>query len=183
MTRYRLSFCCYLLAVACAAATSNAATSEVREPVNAISMARLDRLRPIPEIASTRDGERHALRHAAQLHAAARRSTRTALDTARRSPRTGRSSSAARAGGVPGGAVWDRLAQCESSGRWNLNSGNGYFGGLQFWPSTWRAYGGLAYAPRADLATREQQIAVAVRTQAAQGWGAWPACSRKLGLR
>ena len=80
------------------------------------------------------------------------------------------------------GATWDRLAHCESTGNWAINSGNGYYGGLQFSTSTWAAFGGTAYASRADLASREQQIAVAEKTLAAQGWGAWPACSRKLGL-
>ncbi len=80
------------------------------------------------------------------------------------------------------GATWDRLAQCESSGNWSINTGNGYYGGLQFSASTWQAFGGTAYAPRADLATREQQIATAEKTLARQGWGAWPACSAKLGL-
>jgi resuscitation-promoting factor RpfA len=79
--------------------------------------------------------------------------------------------------------VWDRLAQCESSGKWDINTGNGFLGGLQFTPSTWKGFGGSAFAPRADLATREQQITVAERTLAAQGWNAWPACSRKLGIR
>jgi resuscitation-promoting factor RpfA len=79
--------------------------------------------------------------------------------------------------------VWDKLAMCESSGQWRINTGNGYFGGLQFLPATWLGFGGGEYAPRADLATREQQIIVAERVLAKQGWGAWPACSRKLGLR
>ena len=82
-----------------------------------------------------------------------------------------------------GPAVWDRVAQCESSGNWRINTGNGFFGGLQFLPATWEGFGGLAFAARADLATREQQIIVAERVLAKQGWGAWPACSRKLGLR
>src|SRR5262249_36978952 len=82
-----------------------------------------------------------------------------------------------------GHGVWDRLAQCESSGKWSINSGNGFFGGLQFLPATWAGFGGSAFAPRADLATREQQIMVAQRVLAKQGWGAWPACARKLGLR
>lgn len=77
---------------------------------------------------------------------------------------------------------WDRLAQCESSGNWAIDTGNGYQGGLQFAPSTWAAYGGTAYAPSANLATREEQIVVAERVLAAQGWGAWPACSAALGL-
>lgn len=84
---------------------------------------------------------------------------------------------------VAGGSVWDAIAACESGGDWSINTGNGYHGGLQFSPSTWAAYGGTAYAPTADQATREQQIAIAEKTQAAQGWGAWPACTAKLGLR
>ena len=80
------------------------------------------------------------------------------------------------------GATWDRLAGCESGGDWSINTGNGYYGGLQFSASTWTAFGGGAYAPRADLASREQQIAIAEKTLAAQGWGAWPACSASLGL-
>ena len=77
---------------------------------------------------------------------------------------------------------WDRLAQCEAGGNWQINTGNGYHGGLQFSPSTWNAYGGQQFAPYAYKATREQQIAVAEKTLAGQGWGAWPACSSKLGL-
>jgi LysM repeat protein len=79
-----------------------------------------------------------------------------------------------------GGTVWDRLAQCESSGNWAINTGNGFSGGLQFTPSTWHAFGGSG---KAHQATREQQIVVAERVLAKQGWGAWPACSRKLGLK
>ena len=70
-------------------------------------------------------------------------------------------------------STWDAVAGCESSGNWAINTGNGYFGGLQFSESTWQVYGGQVYAPRADLATREQQIAVAEKTLAGQGWGAW----------
>ncbi|MFE4583069.1 transglycosylase family protein [Streptomyces chartreusis] len=77
--------------------------------------------------------------------------------------------------------VWDRIAQCESGGNWHINTGNGYYGGLQFSASTWRAYGGTAYAPTADGATRAQQIAVATKVQRAQGWGAWPTCSARAG--
>jgi resuscitation-promoting factor RpfA len=83
---------------------------------------------------------------------------------------------------VPGATatdVWDSLAQCESSGNWAINTGNGYAGGLQFSPSTWAAYGGTGSAANAS---REQQIAVAQRVQASQGWGAWPSCAAKLGL-
>lgn len=83
---------------------------------------------------------------------------------------------------VPVG-VWDQLAQCEATGNWAINSGNGFYGGVQFDQNTWDRWGGQEYAPRADLATREEQIAVAKKTQAAQGWGAWPSCSSRLGLR
>jgi hypothetical protein len=84
---------------------------------------------------------------------------------------------------VAGGTVWDRLAGCEAGGNWRINTGNGFSGGLQFTPGTWRAYGGGAYAAYAYQASRSAQIAVARKVLAAQGWGAWPACSRKLGLR
>jgi hypothetical protein len=84
---------------------------------------------------------------------------------------------------VAGAGVWDRLAACESGGNWSINTGNGYSGGLQFHPGTWAAFGGTAYAPSAHLATKSQQIEIAQRVQAGQGWGAWPACSRKIGLR
>ncbi|NJC21402.1 nucleoid-associated protein YgaU [Arthrobacter pigmenti] len=76
-------------------------------------------------------------------------------------------------------STWDALAQCESGGNWAINTGNGFSGGLQFTPSTWAAFGGQG-APQ--NASREQQIAVAERVLAGQGWGAWPACSAKLGL-
>src|SRR3954447_26290657 len=77
------------------------------------------------------------------------------------------------------GSTWDRIAACESGGNWSINTGNGFSGGLQFTPSTWKAFGGTG---RAHQATRTQQIVVAERVLAKQGWGAWPACSRKLGL-
>lgn len=84
----------------------------------------------------------------------------------------------------PGGSVWDDLAQCESGGDWAHSGGSDSFdGGLQFHVGTWRSYGGTAYADRAYNATREQQIAIAEKVLADVGWGAWPACSRKLGLR
>ncbi|MFF3410101.1 transglycosylase family protein [Streptomyces sp. NPDC002742] len=77
--------------------------------------------------------------------------------------------------------VWDRIARCESGGNWHINTGNGYYGGLQFSAGTWRAYGGTAYAPTADQASRSAQIAVASKVQSAQGWGAWPTCSARAG--
>ncbi|EGD54234.1 transglycosylase family protein [Gordonia neofelifaecis] len=75
---------------------------------------------------------------------------------------------------------WDQVAQCESGGNWAINTGNGYQGGLQFSPSTWAAHGGTQYAPSADQATREQQIAVGERVLATQGKGAWPTCGGPL---
>ncbi|RVW02926.1 resuscitation-promoting factor [Rhodococcus xishaensis] len=84
---------------------------------------------------------------------------------------------------VENGETWDALAQCEAGGNWAINTGNGYYGGVQFNQGTWERQGGLKYAPRADLATREEQIAIATRTQLTQGWGAWPSCSSRLGLR
>jgi uncharacterized protein YabE (DUF348 family) len=82
---------------------------------------------------------------------------------------------------VSNGAVWDALSQCEAGGNWAINTGNGFYGGVQFDQNTWERNGGLRYAPRADLATREEQIAIATVTQARQGWGAWPTCSARLG--
>ncbi|HHU38103.1 MAG TPA: LysM peptidoglycan-binding domain-containing protein [Propionibacterium sp.] len=79
-------------------------------------------------------------------------------------------------------SVWDAVAQCESSGNWSINTGNGYYGGLQFSASTWKAFGGHQYAPNAHQATKAQQIAIAQKTLAVQGPGAWPVCSKKAGL-
>ncbi|MEU2351308.1 transglycosylase family protein [Modestobacter sp. NPDC049651] len=75
---------------------------------------------------------------------------------------------------------WSGVAQCESGGNWSINTGNGYYGGLQFSQSTWAGYGGTAYAARADLASPAQQIAVAEKVLAGQGIGAWPVCGKKL---
>ena len=77
--------------------------------------------------------------------------------------------------------VWDRIAQCESGGDWHINTGNGYYGGLQFSAGTWRAFGGGAYASTADKASKAQQISIAAKVQNAQGWGAWPTCSARAG--
>ncbi|GAB2718879.1 LysM peptidoglycan-binding domain-containing protein [Kitasatospora kifunensis] len=79
-------------------------------------------------------------------------------------------------------STWDAVAQCESTGNWGINSGNGFSGGLQFTPSTWAAYGGTQYAGSAAQATQAQQIAVAEKVLADQGPGAWPVCSVKAGL-
>ncbi|GAA1256765.1 hypothetical protein GCM10009665_53970 [Kitasatospora nipponensis] len=79
-------------------------------------------------------------------------------------------------------STWDKVAQCESSGDWSINTGNGFYGGLQFTASTWAAYGGTQYAPQANQATKDQQIAVAEKVLADQGPGAWPVCSIQAGL-
>ena len=78
---------------------------------------------------------------------------------------------------------WGCVAQCESSGDWHINTGNGHYGGLQFSQPTWEGFGGAKYAARADLATRQEQIAIARKVVASQGWGAWPHCSRRYGLK
>ncbi len=79
--------------------------------------------------------------------------------------------------------IWDKVAQCESGGNWSINTGNGYYGGLQFSQSTWKAFGGGRYAPQAHRASKGQQISVAERVLASQGPGAWPVCSGRAGLR
>ncbi|WP_322871271.1 transglycosylase family protein [Streptomyces goshikiensis] len=87
--------------------------------------------------------------------------------------------------GVAHGAsvdTWNKVAACESTHNWHINSGNGYYGGLQFSQSTWREFGGTAYAARADLATKDQQIAVAEKVLKGQGPQAWPACGKQAGL-
>ncbi|WP_412075914.1 transglycosylase family protein [Streptomyces xanthophaeus] len=78
--------------------------------------------------------------------------------------------------------TWNKVAACESTNNWRINTGNGYYGGLQFSQSTWRAFGGTVYAPRADLATKDQQIAVAEKVLKGQGPQAWPACGKQAGL-
>ncbi|NEC50244.1 peptidoglycan DD-metalloendopeptidase family protein [Actinospica acidiphila] len=78
--------------------------------------------------------------------------------------------------------TWEKVAACESTDNWDINTGNGYYGGLQFSQSTWEAFGGTRYAPRADLATKDQQIAIAEKVLDGQGPGAWPTCSIRAGL-
>jgi uncharacterized protein YabE (DUF348 family) len=88
---------------------------------------------------------------------------------------------------LPGDTVWDALARCEAGGRWDavrtIDGRVAYTGGLQFHPRTWSAFSPAGFPAQASDATREQQIEVAERVLARQGWGAWPACSRRLGLR
>jgi resuscitation-promoting factor RpfA len=89
------------------------------------------------------------------------------------------------AGTTPASAattVWDKVAKCESGNRWSINTGNGYYGGLQFSSSTWKAFGGRKYGSQANKASKAEQIAIARRVLAGQGPGAWPTCSRRAGL-
>jgi Transglycosylase-like domain len=81
-----------------------------------------------------------------------------------------------------GSSVWDDLAQCESGGNWSINTGNGYYGGLQFSYDTWHGYDGGEFADYPHQATREEQITVAERLRAVRGYAPWPACRAKLGL-
>jgi Spy/CpxP family protein refolding chaperone len=80
-------------------------------------------------------------------------------------------------------STWDHLAECESGGDWHMNTGNGFYGGLQFTDGTWDSFGGDKFAPRADRADKHEQIRIAQRVLNDQGWSAWPGCSVKLGLR
>lgn len=97
-----------------------------------------------------------------------------------KAPAPRRTSAPAPAASVASGSVWDRLAACESGGNWSINTGNGYYGGLQFSLATWRGLGAPGYPHQAS---RETQIAYAEKLLARSGWGQWPACTLKLGLR
>ena len=80
-------------------------------------------------------------------------------------------------------STWNKLAHCESTGNWDADTGNGFKGGLQFTPSTWKEFGGTQYASSPEEASKSQQIEVAKEVQGQQGWKAWPACTKKLGWR
>ncbi len=97
-----------------------------------------------------------------------------------RTPKTSSKPQKAQSVQVASGSVWDDLARCESGGNWAINTGNGYYGGLQFTASTWKAVGGSGL-PHQN--SKEEQIHRAQILQARSGWGQWPACTKKLGLR
>ena len=120
-----------------------------------------------------------AEREAAERAEAERQAAERVAQEAREAEEA-RAAAAQPAPAVTSGSVWDRLAQCESGGNWAINTGNGYYGGLQFSLSSWRGVGGVGYPHQAS---RETQIAMGERLRASGGWGHWPACSRKLGLR
>jgi len=103
-----------------------------------------------------------------------------ALQTTRESAQVAPAKPIATAPVVSDGSVWDRLAQCEAGGNWSINTGNGYYGGLQFSLSSWRAVGGSGLP---SDASRDEQIQRGQMLQSRAGWGSWPACSAKLGLR
>lgn len=152
------------------------AKAEAERQVAEAEAFALDAQRAIDQAeAAVREAERVAAEQKARAAAEA------AADAARRKAAARAARSAPRA--APSGAgVWDRLAACESGGRWNINTGNGYYGGLQMDMSFWRSYGG-GVAARPDLASREQQIAAATRARdGGRGYHPWPKCARRLGL-
>lgn len=103
----------------------------------------------------------------------------TSAPAASSAPVAQRVSAPARTSSPVSGSVWDRLAACESGGNWSINTGNGFYGGLQFTLSSWQAVGGTGYPHQAS---KSEQISRAQTLQQMQGWGAWPACSAQLGL-
>jgi hypothetical protein len=119
---------------------------------------------------------RHRAKNAYSSYRRAHSNT-TRAATSSRSSRSSSPSTSMRSTDVQ----WDRVAECESSQNWSANTGNGYKGGLQFSDTTWRAFGGNSYAPSADRATREEQIAIAKQVQREQGSRAWPSCGSRLG--
>jgi len=173
-------------------ASFNAATPEDQFAIRWLGMSDLERyvtgayFGAVEQAAAEQAAAEKAAAERAAAAEAARQQQAARAAQQRESSRTASPSSSPSGGGGGGnvsGGVWDTIAQCESGGNWSINSGNGFSGGLQFHPGTWRAMGGTAYAPTAAQATKAQQIEIAERTLAAQGWGAWPACSRKAGLR
>jgi hypothetical protein len=117
-------------------------------------------------------------REVAAKQAAARR--RAAIVAAEDRARRLRAQQAAQEIRFSNGHDWDAVCDCEASGNWHINTGNDYYGGLQMDATFWKKYGGLAFAERADLATRQEQIIVAERGLKVQGPGAWPHCGRRL---
>ncbi|MET9299757.1 MULTISPECIES: LysM peptidoglycan-binding domain-containing protein [Micromonospora] len=109
------------------------------------------------------------------------RSRRTALGAVLAGAAVGAATLFGPAAPASAGVNWDAVARCESGGNWKINTGNGYYGGLQFSRTTWNGYGGQKYAARADLASRSEQIAVAEKVLRGQGIGAWPVCGKKGG--
>ncbi|MBD5830846.1 hypothetical protein AWH69_00340 [Janibacter melonis] len=121
----------------------------------------------------------YAPKHALPTHRSAARRRVTGVAVAGATAAVG---TVATAGSASAGTVWDRVAACESGGNWSINTGNGFYGGLQFHPRTWSGFGGGRYAAYAHQASKSQQIEIAKKVLKAQGPGAWPVCSRRAGL-
>lgn len=134
--------------------------------------------RTVTETKAARSTERQPVSTSSETAAPSGTSTTQSNETASESP----TADSPTADSVQSNGTWDRLAQCESGGDWSINTGNGFHGGLQFTNQSWNAFGGSQYAPTADQATKQQQIEVAGKLKATQGWGAWPSCSQQLGL-
>jgi hypothetical protein len=154
------------------------------EPAGAAPVAQ----RPSPVVRSTSQAKRPATaRRVRPRYTPRSKYTRSRYTRSRYTrSRWGRASRSAvrqkvvKAKAVPTGDVWARLRQCESGGRYNINTGNGFYGAYQFHPRTWR---GLGYPGLPHQAPPEMQDDAARKLQARSGWGQWPACSRRLGLR
>ena len=183
-TTHVVAACCAGLALVLA--TVDAAQSDVGRPIASARAAM-----PAPSVALRPSSTYHRVTTTPTMKPTATGATKPSLSkrithrrvvnsplvpTATRSRRTSPSESY-------NAGVWDRLAQCESTGNWHINSGNGYYGGIQFSSSTWLSFGGDKYAKRADLATKAQQIEIGRAVLAAQGPHAWPVCSIEAGLQ
>ncbi len=156
--------------------TGSTSSSSASSGTSKSSAAKSSAAKPKRAITEESSTSRSSTRATQKSTTSAKKST----SSTKKSTSAKKSTSSASSGSSTGSSVWDRLAQCESSGNWSINSGNGFYGGLQFTLSTWRAYGGSGMP---NQASRAEQIRVAQKVQAGQGWGAWPACSSKLGLR
>jgi hypothetical protein len=154
------------------AATDSTSRAEASATyLSASILAARDRAADEARLAAEEEAARRAAEEAAIRQAAADAArARAEAEAAARPP----------APAVSNGSAWDALAACESGGNWSINTGNGYYGGLQFSLASWRGVGGSGYPHEAS---RETQIAMGERLRASGGWGHWPACSRKLGLR
>ncbi|MGM7669407.1 transglycosylase family protein [Microbacterium sp. A93] len=147
------------------------ATETVREPVERRVAVGTKKPEPTPAPTPSRS--------AAQSSAKSSTSSTSSSSTPSPSAKPSKASQAS----APTSGAWQALAQCESGGNWSINTGNGYYGGLQFSASSWAGAGGTQYAPLPHQATPAQQIATAEVLRANGGWGHWPACSSQLGLR
>jgi hypothetical protein len=140
------------------------------EPAGAMTVSR----RPAPVVRSSTQAKRPAVRRVRPRYTRPNRGRWGRVSRSAVRPRVVRPQA------VPTGDAWARLRQCESGGRYNINTGNGFYGAYQFHPRTWR---GLGYPGLPHQAPPEMQDEAARKLQARSGWGQWPACSRRLGLR